>query len=515
MSVAAAALRLAVIAAALAAGCIARPVENPDMLVVSMTNSPNNLDPRVGTDSFSAKTAHLMFNNLVELDENLRIAPGLAERLEHPTPTTYVATLRQGVLFHDGHELTADDVVYTFRSILDPAFVTAKKGGYRELASVEARDRYTVVFTLKAPFASFPINLLQAIVPAGSGPELRDHPIGTGPYRFVRYAVDDQLVVEAYPQYFGGPPRNAGIVLKITPDDVMRALELRKGAVDVVVNDLVPDIVHQLKANEGLRIVERPGVDYQYLAMNLRDPALSDVRVRRALAHAIDRDAIVRHLTRGFASPAVGLLPPMSWAFAPDVPAYAHDPARAKQLLDEAGYPDPDGDGPATRLHLTLKVSNTEFNRLQSTVIQQDLERVGVAVDVRTYEFATLLSDIVSGNFQTYTLQWTAGALADPDILRRVFHSSQTPPAGFNRGHFSDPQVDALLDEATASDDDARRRELYMDAQRVIARQVPYISLWYKTNFAVAQRSLDGIRLSPVADFLFLKDVARVRTAAN
>ena len=134
---------------------------------------------------------------------------------------------------------------------------------------------------------------------------------------------------------------------------------------------------------------------------------------------------------------------------------------------------------------------------------------------MRTYEFATLYADVLSGNFQLFTLQWTAGALADPDILRRVFHSKQAPPAGFNRGRYSNPEVDALLDRAGNMEDSAERLELYARVQRIIARDVPYVSLWYKTNVAVAQRGLAGVRLTPLADFYFLKDVARVAVATN
>ena len=495
------------------AGCLQRPVDNPNILVVSMTSSPNNLDPRVGTDSYSGKTAQLMFTNLMNLDDHLRVSPGLAERLDHPDPTTYIVTLRRGVKFHDGHELTSEDVVFTFRSILDPAFVTAKKSGYRELQSVDALDRYTVSFKLSRPFTSFPVNLIQAIVPAGAGPDFRNHPVGTGPYRFVRYAVDDQLEVSAFPDYFGGRPHNDGLIVKITPDDVMRGLELRKGTVDIVVNNLTPDVVYQLKQNERLQTIEAPGVDYQYLAFNLREPALADVRVRQAFAYAIDRSAIVEYLRRGLAVPADTMLPPVSWARAADVVSFPYDPAKARELLDAAGYPDPDGDGPATRLRLTLKMSSDEFNRLQAAVIQQDLQRVGIAIDVRTFELATLLADVNGSNFQLYTLQWAQGALADPDILRRVFHSAQVPPAGFNRGFYRNPAVDALLDEAATATDETRRRDLFAEVQRILAKDVPYIGLWHIRNFAVAQRTLSGISLTPLGDFLFLKDVGRIRSA--
>ena len=492
-----------------ASGCISRPTSNPNILVVGVTSGPNNLDPRIGTDDVSAKVAQLVFNNLMTLDDHLRVVPDLAERLDNPDPTTYVATLRRGVKFHDGHELTSADVVYTFRSLLDPAFLSPRKGAYRMLRAIEARDRYTVVFSLKEPFGSFPVNLVIPMVPEGASATFREHPVGTGPYRFVRYATDDRLELEPFADYFGGRPKNDGLVLRVVPDDIMRGLELRKGTMDIVVNDLAPDIVHQLARDPGLQLVESPGTDYQYMGLNLRDPLLQDRRVRQALGYAIDRHAIIEHLRRGLATPAAGLLPPVSWAFEEGVFTFTYDPARARALLDEAGYRDPDGDGPQPRIHLTLKMSNNEFNRLQSSVIQQNLRAVGIALDVRTYEFATLYADVLKGNFQLFTLQWVGGAVADPDILRRVFHSSQVPPAGFNRGYFKDARVDRLLDQAAVTTDEASRRALYADVQRIVAEEAPYISLWCKTNAAVARRDLTGIHILPIADFTFLKDVAR------
>jgi ABC-type transport system substrate-binding protein len=508
-------LLLALVSAVSLAGCLRRPADNPNVIVVAITSGPSNFDPRIATDDSTQKIQQLIFNDLMDLDADLRVGPGLAERLENPDPTTYVAWLRRGVKFHDGHELTSADVVYTFRSFLDPKFISTRKVAFRALAGVEARDRYTVVFTLNEPFLSFPTSLVIPVVPDGAGPDFLEHPIGTGPYRFVSYAVDDRVELAPFADYFAGKPPNDGLVLRIVPDELMRGLELQKGTVDVVINDIGPDIVHQLAASDHLAVTTSPGTDYQYIGLNMRDAGLRDVRVRQALAYAIDRGAIVEYLRRGLATPAVGLLPPNSWAFTPDVRTFGYDPAKARSLLDEAGYHDPDGDGPKARLHFTLKVSNLEFNRLQSTVIQQNLQAVGVAVDVRTYEFATLYADVLSGNFQMYTLQWSGAAVSDPDILRQVFHSAQTPPFGFNRGFFSNPQVDALLDKASAETDAPRRLQLYGEVQRLLADQVACISLWTKTNFVVAQRSVRGVHLSPFADFFFLKDVSRAPLAAN
>jgi len=498
---------LAGLLAATVASCSVAKASDPNVITIAVFASPANFDPRVGTDEVSQKVYHLVYDNLFNLDDQLRVEPGLATTLEQPDERTYVVRLRKGVRFHDGHELTSADVVHTFSSLLDPAFVSARKGAYTLVDRVEALDAYTVRFALKQPFGSFPIQLVLPIVPAGAGAELRNRPVGTGPYTFVQYAVDDRLELAAFKDYHGGPPRNAGVVLKVVPDEIMRGLELRKGTVDVVVNDLTPDTVERLREERKMQVVDAPGTDYAYIGLNLRDPILSDRRVRHAIGYAVDRDAIVKYLRRGLAQPAVGVVPPLSWAFAPDVFQFAHEPARARSLLDEAGYRDPDGDGPAPRLRLTLKVSTNEFYRLQAVVIQQDLRKAGIEIDVRSYEFATLSQDVARGNFQLVTLQWVG--ISDPDMLRRVFHSKQMPPVGFNRGFYSNPEVDRLIDEATTARDDETRARLYRDVQRLVAEEAPYISLWYKTNVAVAQPELTGIRLSPLAEFFFLKDVVR------
>jgi peptide/nickel transport system substrate-binding protein len=252
-----------------------------------------------------------------------------------------------------------------------------------------------------------------------------------------------------------------------------------------------------------------PGLDFSYIGINMQDPVLRDKRVRHAIGYAIDRTAIVKYLRRDLATPAYGLVPPVGWAFERDVFTFTHDPAKSRQLLDEAGYRDPDGDGPLPRLQLSLKIGVSEEVRLQATAIQQDLARVGIALDVRSYEQATLFSDLVKGNFQLSNPQWVGGAVLDPDILRRVFHSSQVPPAGFNRGRYMNPEVDRLLDLATAAIDEATRKRYYGDAQKVIAEDAPYIPIWNRVNAIIAQPSLTGLHLNPISDFLALKDVKK------
>jgi len=498
--------------AVLSAACSGPPpASETHYLIVAVRTAPNSLDPRLASDESTARIGQLVFSALLAIGDDLRPRPQLAERLDNPDPLHYVARLRHGVMFHDGHELTARDVVYTYELLLDPAFVSPYKGAFTSLAAVRATDDYTVEFTLKAPFAAFPMQLVPIpIVPDGQSASMKTHPVGTGPYRFVRYAVDDQLVLAAFEGYFEGAPANRGLVLKVIPDDTMRGLELRKKTVDVTVNDMSPDIVHGLEEHGDVIVKRAPGLDFSYIGINMQDPVLKDRRVRHAIGFAINREAIIKYLRRDLARPAFGLVPPTAWAFEPDVFTFSYDPAKAMSLLDEAGYRDPDGpNGPLPRLALSLKIGTSEETRLQATAIQQDLAKVGIALDVRSYEQATLFSDLVRGDFQLSNPQWVGGAVLDPDILRRVFHSTQVPPAGFNRGRYSNPEVDRLLDLATAAASEADRRRYYGEVQKLVAEDAPYIPIWNRVNYIMAQPTLGGLHLNPISDFIALKDVRK------
>jgi len=503
-------LQLAAVGAASCSSCSPQPTDR-SIITVAVRSGPNTLDPRLGNDEGTQRIAQLVYSPLLEHGDDLRIRPALALRLDHPDPRTYVAHLRHGVRFHDGHELTSRDVVYTFRGILDPGLASPFRGAFRVLEAVTALDDYTVEFRLTEPFAAFPLQLVGVppVVPADAGDSLRTFPIGTGPYRFVRYDVDDTVVLSAFEGYWDGLPNNAGIVIRVIPDDTMRGLELRKGTVDLVVNDLPPDIVYQFEQRGELAVERSPGLDFFYLGFNLRDPVLADVRVRQAIGYATNRDALIRYLRRGLARPATGLIPDLAWAFEPDVRRFSYDPARAVRLLDEAGHPDPDGEGPEPRLRLSLRISTNEETRLQATAIQHDLRLVGIDLDVESYEFATFYADVLKGNFQIFALQWVGGAMVDPDMLRRVFHSREVPPAGFNRGYYENLEVDRLLDLATASVDEVERKRYYGAAQKLIAEDAPYIPIWNRTNVIVSQRSLNGLHVNPLGDFSALRDVKR------
>jgi peptide/nickel transport system substrate-binding protein len=279
-----------------------------------------------------------------------------------------------------------------------------------------------------------------------------------------------------------------------------RALELRKGSADIAINSLTPDMVVTLEQEPRLVILRGPGTVLQYMAFNYRDPILKDVRVRQALAYAIDRRPMLEYLWRGFAQPAASILPPQSWAYSADVPIYNYDPERARRLLDSAGYPATGG----VRFHLMMKTSTDENTRLMVAVLQQQLRQVEIQLDVRTYEFGTFFADVSRGAFQFYSLRWIGGN-EDPDIFEYAFHSSKFTPNGANRSFYSNPKVDALIDQARSELDQEKRKQLYAQLQRILAEDLPSINLWYLDNVLVHSQRVTNLSLNPPGNYDFLR----------
>ena len=492
-------LVLALLAATLS--CSGKP--DPNTLVMIIESSPTNLDPRVGLDAQSERIDDLIFDDLLTRDGHLNVAPGLAERWEIPDPRTYIFHLHNNVKFHDGRQLTSRDVKWTFDSLLQGKIRSTKSAVYRLVDHIETTDDYTVVFHLKEPFTTLLWNLSDGaigIVPYGSGEEMSRHPIGSGPFRFISAEPDKDVILARNDQYWGEKARLPNVRLIVVPDTTTRALELRKGSADIAINALTSDMVLTLERDPNLAVLRAPGTVLAYMAFNTRDPILKDERVRQALAYAIDRRPFIEYLQRGFARPASSLLPPESWAYNGDVPSYDHDPARARQLLEQAGYPEVNG----VRFHLTMKSSTEESTRLMAAVLQQQLRQVGIALDIRTFEFATFFSDVTHGLFQLYSLRWIGGN-EDPDIFEYVFHSSKFPPNGANRGYFADPRIDTLIDQARQELDQNTRKHLYAEIQRTLADELPYINLWYFDNVLVHSKRVKNLALNPSGNYDFLK----------
>ncbi len=495
---------IALLALLLLTGC--QTPRDPGTLVFLIESSPTNLDPRIGNDAQSARINQMVFNSLLRRDRNLELKPDLAESWESSDPSTYIFHLRPDVRFHDGRPLTSADVKFTFDSLLDGSLTSVKAGTYRRVERIEAPDAYTVIFRLREPYVLFPVSLINGaigIVPEGSGPEVSQQPIGTGPYRFVSALPDRNVILERNEEYFGTRASVARVEFKVVPDMVTRALELQKGSADVALNAVTPDMAETLRESPGLEVLQSPGTNYAYLAFNLRDPILKKQKVRHAIAHAINRQEMIEHLWRNTVRPAASVLPPFSWAFEPDVRTYAYDPLRAEQLLDQAGFPRK-ADG--TRFALDFKTSTEEIGLLKAGVMQAQLQRVGIAVRIRSYDFATFYSDIVNGRFQLYSLRWIGGNI-HPDIFEFLFSSQNFPPNGANRGHYENPRLDALLDRVRGTQDRESQQRIYSEVQRILAEDLPYVHLWYFDNVCVYNRRIRNVHLFPAGDYEFVTEV--------
>jgi len=481
--------------------CSSKP--DPNTLVMLIESSPTNLDPRIGLDGQSERIDNLIFDDLLSRGDNLDVAPGLAERWEIPDPLTYIFHLHHGVKFHDGRALTSRDVKWTFDSLLQGKVRSTKAAVYRFVDRIDTPDDFTVIFHLKEPDTPLLWNLSDGavgIVPFGSGDEVTRHPIGSGPFKFVSAETDKEVILERNDDYWNGKPFLARVRFAVVPDATTRALELRKGSADATINALTPDTVTALGRDPSLAIEHAPGTVLAYIGFNLRDPILKDVRVRQAIAYALDRRPMIEYLFGGAAQLARSILPPQSWAYNGNVPPYNHDPGKARELLDAAGYPAIDG----VRFHLAMKTSTDENTRLMVAVMQQQLRDVGIVLDIRSFEFATFFADVTHGEFQIYSLRWIGGN-EDPDIFEYAFHSAKFPPNGANRGYYLNPQVDALIDRARRELDPKLRKPIYAELQRILADELPYIDLWYLDNVLVHNKRVRNLQLNPAGNYDFLR----------
>lgn len=477
---------------------------DPGTVTVVIESSPANLDPRIGTDAQSERIDELIFDSLVKKDSRFNLQPDLATSWEMPNPLTYIFHLRSGVRFQNGQPLTAKDVKWTLDSMRNGAVLTAKYQAYRNVAEIDAPDPLTVVIHMKQADAALLWSLSDGalgIVPYGSDRDFQRHPIGTGPFRFVGQELDKEVVLQRNPASWQVVPKIERLQFHVVPDAITRALELRKGSADVAENALTPDMLESLRTDPHLVIVSVPGTVVQYLTFNLHDSYLRDARVRQAIAYSIDRPLIIATLLRGQAEIADSLLPSAHWAYTGNVPRYGFNPQRARELLDAAGYK-PGKDG--IRFHLTMKTSTDEGTRLLSMALQQQLRAVGIALDVRSFEFAAFYSDITHGAFGIYGLRWIGGN-EDPDIFRYAFATSSFPPHGANRGYYTNTTLDRLIQNAEVDTEIARRKLAYAQVQNILAKDLPSLPLWYMNSVVIYNPRLIGVTASASGNFYFLE----------
>jgi peptide/nickel transport system substrate-binding protein len=447
--------------------------------------------------------------------QGLAPALRLAESITRVDDLTYDVVVRDGIRFSDGQPLRAADVAFTYMSAIQDAKATAHAPLKERFTAVTALDGRRVRFALVDKLATFMTDLEFGVVSQASanpatGRFAGGRVICAGPFRIVSLR-HERVLLERNP-YHDPPAAIAEVELRLVPDQNAQALMLAGGSADLIQNTLRQDLIDDIDARHRVQVTADPSSLTNMLLLHTEHRILRDPRVRRAIAHAIDRDVIIEAKFEGRARPATGLLPPMHWAYAADVDRHPFDLARAGALLDEAGYPDPDGPGGAPRFALTYKTSADQFRVAIAHIIAQQLGRVGIDVTVRAFEFGTLLADLNAGNFELASLQ-TVG-ITDPDYLYTYFNSVRipTPRAGMhNRMRYRSARVDELTAGGRRELDRDRRRAMYVEVQQILARDLPVVPLWHEDNIAVMNVDLVGYQVTPTAMFTHLARTTKNR----
>jgi peptide/nickel transport system substrate-binding protein len=492
---------------ALVIGCN-RGVQPASTLVVAVNGDPGALNPAVTTSGNTHPVTDQIFNGLVGLDESLNPVPELAERWSvEDGGRVYRFALRRGVLWHDGRPFTSDDVKFTFEEAL-LKYHSRTRAALQDLVSrIDATTPHEVVFTLKRAYGPLlqRLDVVEAsIIPRHAyahedlltGTATRQ-PIGTGPFRFVSYAPADRIVLERNADYFRpGRPGVARLVFRIMPNTATAVAALEKGEVDYVGGVAGPE-VERLRHTPGIAVVAGTGgsggsICQDVLVPNLSRRPLDDVRVRRAIATALDRQFIVDRVYFGQGRPATGPISHLlAWAYTADVRQYPHDDGVANRLLDESGLKRaPDG----RRFSITFTHAATQQRLAQA--VREQLRAVGIDVNLQTLDFNAAVDQVfVKKRFDLGMASFCNGA--DPDIgVRRVYVSSNIGPIPFSNGAgYVNPRVDRLFDEASQLTDRNARRTLYMEIQRILTEDVPYFWIIDSEGLRAYRTAFDGFRL--------------------
>jgi peptide/nickel transport system substrate-binding protein len=447
-------------------------------LTTAIGANPPTLDPQLTFNGFSFHITNQVYETLVRVTPDGEVVAGLATDWSYPDPTTLRLSLREGVTFHDGTPFDADAVVASLTRILDPATAAPGRFVLSAIGEVRAIDAATVEIVTDPPFAPLLSHLahpVAAIVPTADAAALGRQPVGTGPFTFVRWVDGSEVVLAANADYWGGAPAIAELVVRIIPEVSTQIVELRSGGVDMIFN-VPPDNYLTLEADPAIDTGAIDGWSSTHLVLNVTSPKLADLRVRQALAHAIDKALIAEELLRGLARPGVAPIPgTVRHAVDLDEP-YPYDPEGARALLAEAD---------ATGLSLRLDLYQNPDLEAVAQVLQFAFEEIGVDLEIRVQDFSAYTQTVQGDDVELAMTGWGTVTLDADYTLYAFFHSSEIPAN--NRARFTDPAIDALLQRGRDEPDDAVRAAVYAEVQTAVAAELPMITLYYP-RFTYAKR---------------------------
>ena len=467
----------------------------PDTLTMLLPRDIKQLDPRYVSDAYGLKVTRLIFGSLTRIDpQTLETVPDLARELHVIGDSEYRVELRPGLHFSDGSVLDAEDVIATYQSLVDPAMQTRYASTYQRIVNVSAPDPLTVVFRLSGPHASFPTDLELPILRAEDAArrlsaDRGDPIIGAGPYVLARRAPG-VIELAHNPHWYGGRPRVPSVRMLVVHDDNTRAMRLLSGAADFALNSVPAGLVPLFTGRKDFVVETAPGIGTTYLGINTVTPGLSDVRVRRALAHAIDRESLIKAKFSDRAALASSFIPLGHWAYDPETPAYRFDPAAARRLLDQAGLTG------TPRASWVLRCDNERSRVSVARAIAAMLADVGIQVRVQTTETATMLADLDRGHFELSLLLFSE--VIEPHVLSWFFASDRIPgptQTGLNRWRYRDKVVDEVLETGRRSLSREDRKRAYVALQRRLADQLPVVPLWHEDVVAVRSTRVPPIEI--------------------
>ncbi len=471
-------------AAAVLAAAIASPAPSvAEVIRLGADVDAGTLDPRVQRDTTAYRVNNLLYDGLVQLDADLKPVPSLAVGWENPEPTVWIFRLRDGVKFHDGSDFSAEDVVYTFETILDPELKARFRSLYTPIAKIEAVDRLTVRIELSEPYAPLLSYMDLGIVPKAyveGGGDLSNKPIGTGPMKLASWARGSKIVLEPFADYWGGMPKADGFEFVVVADNTSRAQAFEAGDLDIIQSPLSPQDIQRLGAMDDIGKSIMGGVGITYLNFNTAAEPLDDPAMRRALAMLVDQDTITNAIYEGVDQVATSILLPSSWAYTDTIKQPGFDPAGAKAALADLGWTDSDGDGVLDKdgKPLTIEISthSEDPNRIQAVeFIQATFKQNGIDATVSIADWPAFFPSVQGGKYQIALLGWLN--IVDPD---RLMFAQFGTGAGQNYGKYSNPRVDTLLQTGRSSLDRAKRIEAYREAATIITEEVPYYVISYQ-----------------------------------
>lgn len=491
--------------------CTREPeVKRPFDITVGFGADAKRLLPLLASDSASGEISGLIFNGLTKYDKDIKIIGDLAESWEvKRNGLEIIFHLRKNVRWHDGVEFTADDVVFTYKTVTDPKVPTPYGSNYGPVEKVEAVDKYTVRVTYKEPYApaleSWGMGIIPKHILEGkdiTSEEFNRKPIGTGPYRLKEWVTGQKIVLEAFDDYFEGRPNINRYIARIIPDQATTFLELKFGGIDYMA--LTPP-QYKLQTDTPLfkRYFQRfrfPAFGYTYLGYNLQDQRFADKRVRLALSHAINKKDIIDGVLLGYGTPCTGPFPPESWAYNPEVKDIEYNPEKAKRLLIEAGWRiGKDGifykNGRPFRF--TVLVNQANDVRIKTAqIIKENLKKIGVIMDIKVLEWQAMLHEFIDKRrFEAVILGWALSR--DPDIYD-IWHSSKTKEGEFNFISYKNEEVDRLLIEGRKTFDIEKRRRIYHEIHRILAEEQPVTFLFVPDALPVLHKRFKGVEKAPL-----------------